>query len=142
MASDAPSDITGTINALGTTAVTDSGPVAAIDRETVAELDSHDVLLVVRGPGSGSRIALTGETLRAGRSPECEIFLDDITVSREHARIALTGDAWTIADLGSLNGTYVNRSSVDQVALSDGDEIQIGKYRFHFLRKTSGEALS
>ena len=71
--------------------------------------------------------------MTAGRSPETAIFLDDITVSRQHATFKRVAGEWTLVDLGSLNGTYVNRDRVDTVALSKGDEIQIGKYRFHYL---------
>lgn len=73
------------------------------------------------------------ETVSVGRSPECEIFLDDVTVSRSHAEIARGERAFRIRDAGSLNGTYVNRVRVDSVDLRNGDEIQIGKYRFKFV---------
>lgn len=125
-------DVTGTIHALGTT--TDSGPLQPIepsDSSTV-EPGSH-VLLIVRGPGTGSRIELSGEEMSAGRSPETAIFLDDITVSRVHATFKRSGSGWQLVDQGSLNGTYVNRDRVDSVELTKGDEIQIGKYRFHYL---------
>ena len=75
-----------------------------------------------------------GQTL-IGRSPECDIFLDDVTVSRRHAEITRDGDEFTIRDLGSLNGTYVNRKRIETVALQDDDEVQIGKYRLTFLRR-------
>jgi pSer/pThr/pTyr-binding forkhead associated (FHA) protein len=68
-----------------------------------------------------------------GRSPECGIFLDDVTVSRRHAVFTQEGDHWKLEDQGSLNGTYVNRERVDSAVLSDGDEIQIGKYRLTYL---------
>lgn len=91
------------------------------------------VLLIVRGPGAGSRIELTGTEMTAGRAPETAIFLDDITVSRVHAVLKRTVAGWLLVDEGSLNGTYVNRDRVDAVELVNGDEIQIGKYRFHYL---------
>ena len=75
-----------------------------------------------------------GRTL-IGRSPECDIFLDDVTVSRRHAEIVREGDEFTIRDLGSLNGTYVNRRRIESAALEDDDEVQIGKYRLTFLRR-------
>jgi FHA domain-containing protein/zinc ribbon protein len=75
-----------------------------------------------------------GQTL-IGRSPECDIFLDDVTVSRRHAEITRDGDEFTIRDLGSLNGTYVNRKRIEAVALQDDDEVQIGKYRLTFLKR-------
>ncbi|MGB3635877.1 MAG: FHA domain-containing protein [Rubrobacteraceae bacterium] len=73
------------------------------------------------------------EAVTVGRSPECSIFLDDVTVSREHAEILMGGQGFRIRDAGSLNGTYVNRVRVDAVDLRNGDEIQIGKYRFKFV---------
>jgi pSer/pThr/pTyr-binding forkhead associated (FHA) protein len=75
-----------------------------------------------------------GQTL-IGRSPECDIFLDDVTVSRRHAEIVREGDDFTIRDLGSLNGTYVNRRRIESAGLEDDDEVQIGKYRLTFLRR-------
>ena len=75
-----------------------------------------------------------GRTL-VGRSPECDIFLDDVTVSRRHAEIVREGDEFTIRDLGSLNGTYVNRKRIESAELADDDEVQIGKYRLTFLQK-------
>jgi FHA domain/zinc-ribbon domain len=75
-----------------------------------------------------------GKTL-VGRSPECDIFLDDVTVSRRHAEIVREGDEFTIRDLGSLNGTYVNRKRIESTALQNDDEVQIGKYRLTFLAR-------
>jgi hypothetical protein len=75
-----------------------------------------------------------GRTL-VGRSPECDIFLDDVTVSRRHAEIVREGDEFTIRDLGSLNGTYVYRKRIESTALQDDDEVQIGKYRLTFLAR-------
>jgi pSer/pThr/pTyr-binding forkhead associated (FHA) protein len=70
-----------------------------------------------------------------GRSPECGIFLDDVTVSRKHAVFTRDGDHWKLDDQGSLNGTFVNRERVDSAALSDGDELQIGKYRLTYIQR-------
>jgi hypothetical protein len=75
-----------------------------------------------------------GRTL-IGRSPDCEVFLDDVTVSRRHAELVREGDAFTIRDLGSLNGTYVNRRRIETAVLEDDDEVQIGKYRLTFLQR-------
>jgi hypothetical protein len=75
-----------------------------------------------------------GRTL-VGRSPECDIFLDDVTVSRRHAEIVRDGDTFTIRDLGSLNGTYVNRKRIETVVLENDDEVQVGKYRLTFLQR-------
>jgi len=70
--------------------------------------------------------------VNAGRHPDSEIFLDDVTVSRRHAEFHRTGDTFTVSDVGSLNGTYVNRDRIDRVRLNDGDEVQIGKFRLVF----------
>ena len=75
-----------------------------------------------------------GRTL-VGRSPECAIFLDDVTVSRRHAEILREGDTFTIRDLGSLNGTYVNRKRIESAVLQNDDEVQVGKYRLTFLQR-------
>jgi hypothetical protein len=75
-----------------------------------------------------------GNTL-IGRSPECDIFLDDVTVSRRHAEIVRDGDTFTIRDLGSLNGTYVNRKRIESAVLDNDDEVQVGKYRLTFLQR-------
>ena len=85
-----------------------------------------------RGPGSGSRFLLDQDLVSAGRHPESEIFLDDITVSRRHVEFRRSSDGFNVADVGSLNGTYVNRDRIDEVVLQDGDEVQIGKYRLVF----------
>ena len=92
----------------------------------------HALLVVQRGPGSGSRFLLDEDVVRAGRNPDSDIFLDDVTVSRQHAEFHRTGDSFTVTDSGCLNGTYVNRDRIDTVHLTDGDEVQIGKYRLVF----------
>ena len=74
----------------------------------------------------------------AGRHPDSEIFLDDVTVSRRHAEFRRDGSAYTVTDVGSLNGTYVNRDRIDSVTLQDGDEVQIGKYRLVFFAGHAG----
>jgi len=91
--------------------------------------------LVVRSGGgrSGESFTPEGERTTIGRSPDCGIFLDDVTVSRHHAVLLKRGDHWLIEDGGSLNGTFVNRKRVESAELEDGDEIQIGKYRLTFL---------
>jgi len=93
--------------------------------------------LVVRSGGgrSGEAFALGAERTTIGRSPDCDIFLDDVTVSRRHSVIAQAGGTFTIEDLGSLNGTFLNRRRIERAPLTDDDEVQIGKYRFVFLAK-------
>ncbi len=94
----------------------------------------NGVLVVKRGPNVGARYELAGGTVRAGRHPESDIFLDDITVSRRHAEVEPTEDGrMVIRDVGSLNGTYVNRERIDEVTLSGGDEVQIGKFKLVYL---------
>ena len=75
-----------------------------------------------------------GRTL-IGRSPECDVFLDDVTVSRRHAELMRDGETFSIRDLGSLNGTYVNRRRIESAVLENDDEVQIGKYRLTFLQR-------
>ncbi len=105
----------------------------AVDAAAVDALPSgHALLVVQRGPGAGSRFLLDDDVVNAGRHPDSEIFLDDVTVSRRHAEFHRSGDTFTVSDVGSLNGTYVNRDRIDRVQLQDGDEVQIGKYRLVF----------
>ena len=93
--------------------------------------------LVVRSGGgmAGQSFQPEEGTTLVGRSPECQIFLDDVTVSRRHAEILREDDTFTIRDLGSLNGTYVNRKRIESVVLENDDEVQIGKYRLTFLQR-------
>jgi hypothetical protein len=93
--------------------------------------------LVVRSGGgmAGQPFQPTSDRTLIGRSPECDIFLDDVTVSRRHAEIVRDGDAFTLRDLGSLNGTYVNRKRIESALLEDDDEVQVGKYRLTFLQR-------
>jgi pSer/pThr/pTyr-binding forkhead associated (FHA) protein len=100
----------------------------------VDALPSGSALLVVkRGPNAGSRFLLDQDTTSAGRHPDSDIFLDDVTVSRRHAEFRREGGEFVVIDVGSLNGTYVNREPVDQAVLANGDEVQIGKFRLVFL---------
>ncbi len=94
--------------------------------------DSGAVLVIRKGPYEGTRFTLNSDVVRIGRSPDSDVFLDDITVSRNHAEVLHIGTGWKVRDKGSLNGTYVNRSRVDEATLDEGDEVQIGKYRFMF----------
>jgi FHA domain-containing protein/zinc ribbon protein len=91
------------------------------------------LLLVMRGPNAGSRFRLDGELTTAGRHPDSHIFLDDVTVSRRHAEFYRHGARFTVRDVGSLNGTYVNRERIEETELNGGDEVQIGKFRLLFL---------
>jgi pSer/pThr/pTyr-binding forkhead associated (FHA) protein len=90
------------------------------------------LLLVKHGPNAGSTFLLDAEVTRAGRSPDSDVFLDDVTVSRRHAEIRRQQDGWYVHDLGSLNGTYVNRERVEMTKLASGDELQIGRFKLVF----------
>jgi pSer/pThr/pTyr-binding forkhead associated (FHA) protein len=87
------------------------------------------------GGRAGESFFPSGERTLIGRSPDCDVFLDDVTVSRRHAELTSSGDRFTITDLGSLNGTFVNRSRIESAELEDDDEVQIGKYRLTFLQR-------
>ena len=93
--------------------------------------------LVVRSGGgrAGESFEAIGDRALIGRSPECDVFLDDVTVSRRHAELTRDGKVFTIRDLGSLNGTFVNKRRIESSVLEDDDEVQIGKYRMTFLRR-------
>jgi pSer/pThr/pTyr-binding forkhead associated (FHA) protein len=121
-------------------AETSDRQLSPVDAAAVDALPSgHALLVVQRGPGAGSRFLLDTDQVNAGRHPDSEIFLDDVTVSRRHAEFHRTGEDFTVSDVGSLNGTYVNRDRIDRVQLKDGDEVQIGKYRLVFFSgHTSG----
>jgi len=112
-----------------------SGSMPAVGQgPTRALLPGEAVLIVQRGPGQGTEFSLGGTDLVAlGRAPEAEVFLDDVTVSRRHAELRSGAEGWSIRDVGSLNGTYVNRVRVEDQKLHGGEEIQIGKFRFMFL---------
>ena len=103
--------------------------------EPLDEMRIEGTALVVRSGGgrSGETFPLASDRVQIGRSPESEVFLDDVTVSRAHATLVRGADGYTIEDSGSLNGTYVNRRRVERAKLEDGDEVQIGKYRLTFL---------
>ena len=108
------------------------------DLENAASADSIDgPALVVRSGGgrAGESFEAIGDRALIGRSPECDVFLDDVTVSRRHAELTRDGKVFTIRDLGSLNGTFVNKRRIESSVLEDDDEVQIGKYRMTFLRR-------
>ena len=110
-------------------------PEAAGDNHGALEgLPPGSALLVVkRGPNAGSRFLLDAQVTTAGRHPDSDIFLDDVTVSRRHAEFRRDAGGFLVRDVGSLNGTYLNRERIDSAALAGGDEVQIGKYRLVFL---------
>ena len=109
----------------------ETGDMRPLDPEAVAQGGT----LVIRSGGgrSGETFQVAGEQMRIGRSPDAEVFLDDVTVSRNHALLVRRRDGLFIDDLGSLNGTYVNRRRIESHKLVDGDELQIGKYKLTYL---------
>ncbi|MFF2654686.1 FHA domain-containing protein [Streptomyces sp. NPDC058045] len=146
-AGERPSETTSTISISGLEAydaeVTGQTPSPSLSPEAQAAVDAlppgSALLIVRRGPNSGSRFLLDGELTTAGRHPQSDIFLDDVTVSRRHVEFRREVDgSFTVSDVGSLNGTYVNRERIDSVALTAGDEVQIGKYRLIFYASQRG----
>lgn len=118
----------------------DAVPPPARDEDTVTEqamveaLPPGAALLVVkRGPNVGSRFLLDSDLTTAGRHPESDIFLDDVTVSRRHAEFYRSGETFAVRDVGSLNGIYVNREHAEEATLHHGDEVQIGEFGLVFL---------
>ena len=108
--------------------------VGELGEEGVAAGEPGPALVVRAGGGrAGESFATAGPRTLIGRSPDCDVFLDDVTVSRRHAEITHEKDSYVIRDLGSLNGTFVNRHRIETSVLSDDDEVQIGKYRMTFL---------
>lgn len=105
------------------------------EQTTAPELEAQTASLVIRSGGgrAGETYPLAAPRVTIGRSPDSTIFLDDVTVSRNHAVVIREGAAYVIVDQGSLNGTYVNRRRLERELLSDGDELQIGKYKLTFL---------
>jgi len=107
--------------------------LSAEDQAAVAALPPTSALLIVqRGPSAGARFLLDAERTVAGRSPEADIFLDDVTVSRKHVEFVREEDGFDVRDVGSLNGTYINKDRIERAHLKSGDEVQIGKFRMTF----------
>jgi hypothetical protein len=139
-----PSELTTTLH-LGLRTASDSpagaldeflATVAASDRsiiEEIAQSEEKAMLIINRGSNLGSRFLITTQGASIGRSSSSDVFLDDVTVSRSHAKIESTSSGFTLKDSGSLNGTYVNNSSVAEHVLHSGDQIQIGKFHLLFV---------
>jgi FHA domain len=111
------------------------GETGEIEPIVMEDVVAGGAALVIRAGGgrTGESFELEGERKTIGRRPEADIFLDDVTVSRDHALLVKRGSEWHLDDMGSLNGTYVNRRRIDSHRLADGDELQIGKYKLAFL---------
>jgi hypothetical protein len=135
---DEPGDSTSTstmsFSAIDAAVAAETADEPIVDQVRAESLPPNTALLLVkRGPNAGSRFLLDRETTTAGRHPESDIFLDDVTVSRGHAEFYRQGARFSVRDVGSLNGTYVNRRRIDEATLSSGDEVQIGKFRLVYL---------
>ena len=103
------------------------------EQEAIASLPSGSALLIVRrGPSQGARFLLDMDVTTCGRHPDSDIFLDDVTVSRRHAEFRRNGAEFEVRDLASLNGTYYEGERVERHALTDGDEVQVGKFHLTF----------
>jgi len=139
-------ELTSTLH-LGLRSVVDASPQSALNAllSSLADADKSAIeavlngapdktmVVVHRGANKGSRYLISEERTSIGRSPESEIFLDDVTVSRSHAVIERNGSVFSLNDLGSLNGTYINNQSLKTAPLTCGDEIQIGKFHLIFV---------
>jgi pSer/pThr/pTyr-binding forkhead associated (FHA) protein len=114
--------------------VDETGELHPVDLDTVTH---EGATLVIRSGGgrAGEVFNVSGERMTIGRSPEAEVFLDDVTVSRNHALLVQRRDGLYIDDLGSLNGTYVNRRRIESHRLQNGDELQVGKYKLTYLEE-------
>ena len=114
--------------------IDETGELKAVDLEQVT---GEGATLAIRSGGgrAGEVFSVAGERMTIGRSPEAEVFLDDVTVSRNHALLVRRGDGLYIDDLGSLNGTYVNRRRIESHRLQNGDELQVGKYKLTYLER-------
>jgi pSer/pThr/pTyr-binding forkhead associated (FHA) protein len=117
-------------------------PAPVVVEEPVVDLEHPGLLVVTRGPNVGARVPLSDSVTTVGRHPDSDLFLDDITVSRRHAEITYSAGRYQIRDVGSLNGTYVNRQRVDEVWLEPGDEVQIGKFKLVFMSRAAEEGSS
>ena len=139
-------EVTTTLH-LGVRSVTDSSPVALIEK-LIAESSAEEqqvlqevmdgageraMVFIHRGPSRGARFLITSEGSTIGRAPSNEIFLDDVTVSRAHATIRREGSDFIFTDSGSLNGSYINNQQATTHRLVTGDEIQIGKFHMLFI---------
>ena len=115
--------------------VDDTGEMQPVDIDETIKRSGAALVIRAGGGRAGESFALEGDRLTVGRRPDSDLFLDDVTVSRDHAVIVRRGSDYYLDDCGSLNGTYVNRRRIDSHRLIDGDELQIGKYKLAFLSR-------
>src|SRR4030095_5280603 len=132
-----PLDVTSTLHMGSLDEVLEGADVAGDDGlpgRVAGSLPPGMALLVVRrGPNAGARFLLDHDVTTSGRHPDSDLFLDDVTVSRRHAEVPRGSAGFPVRDVGSLNGTYVNRERVESATLSNSDEVQIGKFRLVFI---------
>lgn len=130
LSADPPQAATGSLD----TPITGTGPLGVVDTGAIRGVAPGTAMLIVRGgPSEGTSFLLDTDKTTVGRADSADVMLDDFTVSRRHAELTRTPEGWQLRDVGSLNGTYVNRVLIDAAVLQGGDEVQIGKYRFVFL---------
>jgi pSer/pThr/pTyr-binding forkhead associated (FHA) protein len=115
--------------------VGETGELKAVDLDEVVAAEGGALVIRSGGGRAGESFAIEGDRVTIGRSPDADVFLDDVTVSRNHALLVRRRDGLFIDDLGSLNGTYVNRRRIESHKLSSGDELQIGKYKLTYLER-------
>ena len=115
--------------------VGETGELIPVELDDVVTEEGAALVIRAGGGRVGESFPITSDRMTVGRRPDCDVFLDDVTVSRDHALIVRRGDGIHIDDLGSLNGTYVNRERIESHRLTDGDELQIGKFKLTFLAR-------
>ena len=118
-----------------TYAIDETGELKPVDLEEVVSTDGGALVVRTGGGRAGETFPIEGERVTIGRSPEANVFLDDVTVSRNHALLVRRRDGLYLDDLGSLNGTYVNRRRIESHKLQNGDELQVGKYKLTYLER-------
>jgi FHA domain-containing protein/zinc ribbon protein len=115
--------------------IDETGELVPVDVDAVVAHEGAALVIRAGGGRVGESFPLGGDRMTIGRRPDSDVFLDDVTVSRDHALLVRRGHDYYLDDLGSLNGTYVNRHRIDSHRLEDGDELQIGKYKLSYLSK-------
>jgi hypothetical protein len=125
----------GSESSTATYRIGETGELVPVELDEVVAHEGAALVIRAGGGRVGESFALNGERLSIGRRPDSDVFLDDITVSRDHALLVRRADGFHLDDLGSLNGTYVNRRRIESQRLEDGDELQIGKYKLTFLQR-------
>jgi FHA domain len=115
--------------------IDETGELVPVELDQVVAHEGAALVIRAGGGRVGESFPLNGERMSIGRRPDSDVFLDDITVSRDHALLVRRADGFHLDDLGSLNGTYINRRRIDSQRLEDGDELQVGKYKLTFLQR-------